>query len=138
MILLVAFIWFSSLIWFFLMISICVEAKWIPSMLKITEWVKMVEVTSYLLYSLVQPFHVLYAKISNKIYLESLRHTRSPYAGLVNVSFYFNLISAYCVCVSNVLHSHEYWVHYACIVHVRTGFSRVLIIWSALFQFHGN
>ena len=37
-----------------------------------------------------QPFHVLFARISNKIYLESLRHIRSPCA--VSFAVYFNFI----------------------------------------------
>ena len=45
---------------------------------------------------LVQPFHVLFVKISNKIYLESLRHTCSPCAFSFIVPFNFTrfLISA--------------------------------------------
>ena len=38
---------------------------------------------------LVRPFHVLFARISNKIYLESLRHTRSPCTVSFAVPFNF-------------------------------------------------
>ena len=38
---------------------------------------------------LVQPFHVLFARISNKVYLESLRHTCSHCTCTFNVSFSF-------------------------------------------------
>ena len=34
---------------------------------------------------LAQPFHALFARISKKIYLESLRHTHSPCTGTINV-----------------------------------------------------
>ena len=57
---------------------------------------------------LVLPFHVLCARISNKIYLESLRYTRSPCTVTFVVPFNFIrfLISALCgvyvyVCCSN-------------------------------------
>ena len=52
MILFVACLWFSNLIWSFLIISIQFEAKITPQIFEITKWVKMDEVTSYLLYSL--------------------------------------------------------------------------------------
>ena len=48
---------------------------------------------------LARPFHVLCARISNKIYLKSLRHTRSPCVVSLAVPFYFIrvLISALCI-----------------------------------------
>ena len=52
MILFVACLWFSNLIWSFLIISIQFEAKITPQIFEITKWVRMDEVTSYLLYSL--------------------------------------------------------------------------------------
>ena len=52
MILFVACIWFSSLIWSFLMITFQVEAWATTHMLEITKWVKMGELTPYHLFSL--------------------------------------------------------------------------------------
>ena len=58
---------------------------------------------------LVRPFHVLCARISNKIYLESLRHTRSPCAVSFTVPFNFIrfLISALCRIVKNIFASNR-------------------------------
>ena len=50
---------------------------------------------------LAQPFHVLFARISNKIYLESLRYSRSPCAGTISVFCKFTRFTMAALCQIN-------------------------------------